>query len=282
MIPLPNEFQIQKDKDSELYFALIELLKSNAIKAKQILLETEFTQFPINGSQDDKAKFVRQFIPLLLNLILFPDEEVIQKLKSYQFASPTLKWMVNLDEITFEINRLIKIEGLYFPAYAYLIIIETHLSLKFHINFIENFVSTTYNNQDTSFLFVDFDKRIRRRDYHKKMNQTPKMDAFEKTMNEIFDDFEIITSEDADFSNKLLRQSAKGNTSYYLTLINKFSVQGMSRDKIYRELFPLLKLIIKDKELLSFDQFISTKDDKYNADYTNYQISRVKKILQKK
>lgn len=282
MIPISNEFQIQKDKDSELYFALIVLLKNNAIKAKQILLETEFTQFPINGSQDDKAKFVRQFIPLLLDLILFPDEEVIQKLRSYQFASPTLKWMVNLEEITFEINRLIKIEGLYFPSYAYLIIIETHLSLKFRINFTENFVSTTYNNQDTSFLFVDFDKRIRRRDYNKKMNQIPKMDAFEKTMNEIFDDFEIITSEDADFSNKLLRQSAKGNTSYFLSLINKFSVQGMSRDKIYRELFPLLTLIIKDKELLSFDQFISTKDDKYDANYTNYQIRRVKKILQKK
>jgi hypothetical protein len=129
---------------------------------------------------------------------------------------------------------------------------------------------------------VDFDKRIRRREYNKKMLQTPKMDAFEKIMNDIIDELEIKTSEDNQFANKFLRQTTKGNTSFFYSVINMFYVQGISKNKIYLELFPLMQLILKDDEFLSFDQFINTKGDLYDADYTKYQIARVKKILQKK
>ena len=101
-------------------------------------------------------------------------------------------------------------------------------------------------------------------------------------MNKIFDRLETATSSDKGFSNKILRQSAKGNTASFYSLIDDFYCQGISKNKIYLELFPLLKLVMKDVELLSYDQFISTKEEFYDAEYTKYQIARVKKILQKK
>lgn len=280
---LPENIKIQYEKDVEMYFAEIEKLKRKSISAKEILLNEEFDPFPNNGSQDDKIDFVLQFMPFISDLTLFPDEEVLQKLKDYQFASHTLKWMVRIEEITYEINRLTKIEGLFFMPYAFLFAVESHLSTKLLINFIEDFeLSIDYNNEETNILFVDFDKRIRRREYNKKMNQTPKMDAFEKQMNKIFDRLEGVTSADEGFSNKILRQSAKGNTASFYSLMDMFYCQGISKNKIYLELFPLLKLVMKDVELLSYDQFIHTKEEFYDADYTKYQIARVKKILQKK
>lgn len=280
---LPEDIKIQYEKDVEMYFAEIEKLKRKSISAKEILLNEEFDPFPNNGSQDDKIDFVLQFMPFIRDLTLFPDEEVIQKLKDYQFASRTLKWMVRIEEITYEINRLSEIQGLFFMPYAFLFAVEAHLSTKLLINFIEDFeLSIDYNNEETNILFVDFDKRIRRREYNKKMNQTPKMDAFEKQMNKIFDRLETATSEDEGFSNKILRQSAKGNTASFYSLMDMFYCQAISKNKIYLELFPLLKLVMKGVELLSYDQFIQTKEEFYDADYSKYQIARVKKILQKK
>ena len=280
---LPSDIKIQYEKDVEMYFAEIEKLKRKSISAKEILLNEQFDPFPNDGSQDDKIDFVNQFMPFILDLTLFPDEEVIQKLKDYQFASHTLKWMVRIEEITYEINRLSAIEGLFFMPYSYLFAVEGHLSTKLRINFMEDFeLSMRYNNEDTNVVFVDFDKRIRRRDYNKKMQQTPKMDAFEKQMNKIFDRLETATSADKGFSNKILRQSAKGNTSSFYSMIDMFYCEGISKNKVYLELFPLLKLIMKDIELLSYEGFINNKEQGYNADYIKYQIARVKKILQKK
>lgn len=283
MIPLPEDIKIQYEKDVEMYFAEIEKLKRKSISAREILLTERFDLFPNNGSQDDKINFVLQFMPFIRYLALFPDDEVIHKLKDYQFASHTLKWMVRIEEITVQINRLTEIEGLFFMPYAFLFAVEAHLSTKLLINFMEDFeLSIRYNNEDTNILFVDFDKRIRRRDYNKKIQQTPKMDDFEKQINKIFDRLETATSADKGFSNKILRQSAKGNTASFYSLMDMFYCQGISKNKVYLELFPLLKLIMKDIELLSYEEFINNKEQGYNADYIKYQIARVKKILQKK
>jgi hypothetical protein len=283
MIQMREDIKIQYEKCVEMYFAEIENLKLKSIKAREHLLTHQFTPFPSNGSQIDKSAFILQYIPFIRDLVLFPDNEVIQKLKDNQFASHTLKWMVKLNDITIEIDRLAKIEGLIIIPNNYLSAIHNHLSYKLLINFIEDFeLSKTYNNQDTNILFIDIDKRIRRRDYNKKMQQTPKMNSFERVMNEVFDLLENNTSDDPGFSDKYLRQVSKGNTSLIYTCLNGFYCQGISKNKVYLELFPLLKLIMKDVELFSFEEFISRKEERYDADYTKYQIARVKKILQKK
>ena len=108
------------------------------------------------------------------------------------------------------------------------------------------------------------------------------MDLFEIQMNNIFDFVEEKTKEDKSSAKQIMLQSAKGNTSNYYTLLNDFYNERISKNKVYLELFPLLKLIMKDVELLAYDEYINSKEEKYDADYTKYQIARVKKILIKK
>jgi hypothetical protein len=82
------------------------------------------------------------------------------------------------------------------------------------------------------------------------------------------------------FVKKILEQSCKGNTAVYYTQLKEFHNQGVSKRKIYLELFPLLKMIMKENDLLSKEEFLSTKEDSYDGDYSKYKIARVKKILQ--
>jgi hypothetical protein len=280
---LPDEIKIHYEKDVALYYSEIEKLKLKSISAKHRLLTEEFESFPVNGSNDDKAKFVVQFLDFLLDLTLFPDLEVFDKLRELKFAKHTLKWMVKLEDITNEIERLNKIEGLFFLPNSFLSAVSLHLSTKFFISFIEDFeLSTKYNNADTNILVEDFDKRFRRREYNDEKNQTPKMDWFDQRMNNIFDFVVDKTKVDKSYVKKIMLQSAKGNTSNYYTLLDDFYNERISKNKVYLELFPLLKLIMKDVELLSYDEYINSKEEKYDADYTKYQIARIKKILKKK
>ena len=108
------------------------------------------------------------------------------------------------------------------------------------------------------------------------------MDNFEKVMNNLFDNIEIATENDIELANKILLQSIKGNTSYYYTMLDLFYCEGISRDKIYLEFFPLLKLIFKDYELLSYEEFYESDKNNYKLNYNTYKIARVKKIIQKK
>ena len=91
MMPMPEDIKIQYEKDVEKYNLEIEKLKRKSISAKEILLNEQFDPFPNDGSQDDKIDFVNQFMPFILDLTLFPDEEVIQKLKEVQGDTKGLK-----------------------------------------------------------------------------------------------------------------------------------------------------------------------------------------------
>ena len=88
-------------------------------------------------------------------------------------------------------------------------------------------------------------------------------------------------------SNEVLKQALlsplKDNTSFYYSKLDEFYCEGISKNKVYCELFELLKMIMKDYELLSEKEFkIKNTDGKYDSDYRKYKIARVKKILQKK
>lgn len=283
MIELTKEIKLKYDSDVELFNSQILELKSKSIIAKKRLLSEFFIPYKEGGSIDDKIKFVNQFIVFVSDLTLFPDDEILIKLREYRFANNTLKWFVNLEEILNELNRLTNIDGLFFLPNTFLFAITNHLKIKFKISLIEDFeLNIYYNNTDTNIFYKDFAKRYNRRKYNENQNQKGKMDNFEIVMNDLLDNFEIAIENDIELAKKIFLQSINGNTSYYYTMLDLFYCESISRDKIYLELFPLLKLIIKDYELLSYKEFYEIKDNKYNSDYTKYKIARVKKIIQKK
>jgi hypothetical protein len=283
MIELTKELKLKYDTDVELFNKQVLELKAKSIIAKKRLLSENFIPYKNGGNIDDTINFVNQFIVFVSDLTLFPDDEILIKLREFKFAKNTLKWFVNLEEILNEINRLTNVDGLFFLPNSFLFAITNHLKIKFNVNLIEDFeLNTDYNNTDTNIIYKDFAKRYKRREYNENKNQTGKMDNFEIVMNDLLDNIEIATENNIELANKILLQSIKGNTSYYYTMLNLFHCEGISRDKIYLEFFPLLKLIIKDYELLSYEEFYESDKNNYKLNYNTYKIARVKKIIQKK
>jgi hypothetical protein len=283
MIELTKELKLKYDTDVELFNNQIFELKAKSIIAKKRLLSENFIPYKNGCIKEDKIKFVNQFIDFLSDLTLFPNDEIINKLREFKFAKNTLKWFVNLEEILNEINRLTNIDGLFFLPNSFLFAITNHLKIKFTVNLIEDFeLNADYNNSETNIVFKDFVNRYKRREYNEIKNQSGKMDDFEIEMNNLLDNIEIATENNKELANKILLQSIKGNTSYYCTMLDLFHCKGISRDKIYLELFPLLNLILKDYKFLSYEEFYESEKNIYKSNYNRYKIARVKKIIQKK
>ena len=280
MINLTDEIQVKYDKDLVKYFALIKELNEKSKASKEVFLTKTFEPFPENGNIEDKIEFLLQFFDLLPDFVLFPDEEIIKKLRELRFAKHTLRWIVKLKDITDEIDRLRRFNGLFFMPFHYLFSIQSHLVTKFLISTIEDFDFTVKrNNQDTNIIYEDMAKRFRKREYNRQLGQTQKMDFFESFMNFFLNKVES-SSNNNTFVKKILEQSCKGNTAVYYTQLKEFHNQGVSKRKIYLELFPLSKMIMKENDLLTKEEFLSTKEDSYDGDYSKYKIARVKKILQ--
>ena len=275
---MKNEYDI----NSESYNKLINRLKLRSIKAKKTLLSNTF-EIVANKSKKEEGNlsFVIKFEPFLRDLVLFPDEEVYQKLREFKCSKHTLKWMVNIEEIHNELEILSEIEGLTIFPLHYLIAIKFYLELKFWIYFIEDCgLFTEYNNMETNYLFELINNIYRKRDYNFKKSQTPKMNEFEKNFNLMLDDFEKKISDKGE-AKKMMLKATRGEGFVFLQVLNSFACTGISKSKGYLELFPLLQLIVKDRVLYSHAEY-DKNNDKYDADYDRYQIARVKKILTKK
>jgi len=283
MIDMPEAVRIIYDEDVVHFNSIIDELKINSVVAKNWLMSENIEPFPCDGSLDDKINFVLQFTDYLQDLIFFPEAAILDKLRELRFANHTLRWFVKLEDVLKEIDVLNKIDGLFFLPSAYLIGITCHLQVKVNVSFFEDFELTTlYNNSETNIIFKDFSERYNRLEYNRKKQQTPKMNYFENLMFKLYNSLEVEANNKV-IAKKFLLQSAKGNTAVYYTLLKDFYCEGISKNKVYLELFPLLKLILKDDELLSSEEyFANDNDSKYDADYRMYKIARVKKILLKK
>ena len=275
---MKNEYDI----NSESYNKLINRLKLRSIKAKKTLLSNTFVIVANKSKKEEgNLSFVIKFEPFLRDLVLFPDEEVYQKLREFKCSKHTLKWMVNIEEIHNELEILSEIEGLTIFPLHYLIAIKFYLELKFWIYFIEDCgLFTEYNNMETNYLFELINNIYRKRDYNFKKSQTLKMNEFEKNFNLMLDDFEKKISDKGE-AKKMMLKATRGEGFVFLQVLNSFACTGISKSKGYLELFPLLQLIVKDRVLYSHAEY-DKNNDKYDADYDRYQIARVKKILSKK
>lgn len=284
MIDLPKDIKLKYDADVVMFRNQIEDLKRKAIAAKSMLLTDQFEPYQYSENIDDRINYVLQFIDYIIDLVLFPDEEVIIKLKEMKFANHSLKWFVNIEDILVEIERLNNIEGLFLLPNTYLFAVNSHLQVKLFVSIIEGFeLNTFYNNSETNLLFKDISERYRRKDYNDKKGQTPKLKGFESNIYNMLNWLENKCNHDKAFVRKMMLQTFNGNSSIHITLFQLFYNEGISKDRVYYELFPLLKIIMKDYELLSEEEFISSgKDNKYEANYSRYKIARTKKILQKK
>lgn len=287
MIKLSDEIKKKYDTNfSNFENCLHELhLNSNLIRVK--FLETKFAPIITKGDIKDTYAFIVQFLPFLEFLVFFRnDAEVTNKLRELGFANNVLKWMVRIDEIENEIKRLIEIDGLFILPYDYLFASVQIIKFKFNIELVEGFgLDIFYNNTESNTLFLDTSNRLRRRAYQRKNEKKSSLIDFDMKMNELLDYSEKAAIELGYKENEITKsnlQILKGNPKLYTDSFI-FHSDGISKNNAYVELFPLLKLILKDVELLDETEFYSdVKETGYNDNYRFYKLSRVKKILLKK
>ena len=270
------------DKFSKLYFDLIDELTANSVHAKEILLTEKFGNYPDSATDAQKLAFVGQFQDLIQDLVMFADEEILEKLRSLGFANRTLRWMVNLEDIRFELDKLAEIKGLMIVRNYSLGAIQLHLATKFISSMFDDFELTEKHNKvEKNKLSREFEKTWERRVYRKERNSDIKLDEYELLMNRLFDLISFEVDGDEIAARKQFLALAKGDTSIFISLLGEFGCVGISRRQVYLQMFPLLKMILKDVEMLSEPEYHKKKELNYDADYTKYRISRVKKIFKK-
>jgi hypothetical protein len=273
---------IQKDQDG--YDNLILRLHSDAVNAKKTLLNSNF-EIPVSfDNADDTISFVVDFLDIVPKLALFPEEKVFEKLKYYRFSREVFKWFTPIDEILAEINRLSEIQGLNFLKQGHLYAASSYIEVKVMVSIIESFgLHVKHNrNEESNILHKGFDNLYRKREYHMKKGQTAKQDFFERIMYTLLGSFESQINEmDPDYRGvkKLMLSSTLGDFSLSKELLAGFVAPDLSRNLVYLEMFPLIKLIYKDRVLYSQEEFDELTDLIYNGSYRKYKVSRVKKIL---
>lgn len=263
-------------------------LAINELKLDFIFVREGFLKQKIKhyNDCDNVNNFILQIYDYIPFLVFFKNDlEVLTKLKEIGIKKEILIWMVDLDDVEAEIRRIYQIKGLFIFSYDFLFAICSHLDLKFKISLIDYLgLAKSYNNSNSNTFFIDTNNRIRRRSYEAILIGKSKKSFFEQEMNKELDDLEeTYQKNDCTKENfqKSLLKNLKGNTDNFLELISINLSQGISKRKVFLELFPLLKLILKDVELLGEDEFHNLKDEFYDGNYEKYKISRVKKILLK-
>jgi hypothetical protein len=276
----PDKIELVQNFES-----LLNDLKKNIQYRKEQFLEENFKPIQKEPSHEEIISFLTQFIPYFNYLLFFnlEDKKIANKLDELGFSNNIKKWFVNVEKIENEIKRLLSISDFIFIPSSYLFASIEHLRLKFLIEIIEGFTFIFYNNTDSNYLSVDFNKRIRRRNFKKKKN-IGKSD-YEFLMEEIMLFYEKQSFEldlEKNYFIKILLRATKGNTNIYKDLFD-FRVINISMNTAYCELFPLMKIIMKDYKLLDECEFNDKMyNNNYDGNYRFYKYRKVQKILLKK
>lgn len=270
-------FENNDDRQLELTAKEIE---KNARIAKEKIMNGNFNHFQDNSNEDDKIAFVIQFVNLVPECVLFPDDELFNKLREYSFRKNIFDWFVPIENIIYEFKELRKIEYSFFPLDGYLIAIHDFLRTKIKCEIVESFELGIKHGkkEESNIARKTVDNMLRRLAYHEDKNQIAELDPIELLFLLKLKSNESLTNNELDFKKNLLSaMHGKYEISKDLSLF--FSTDKISKNEVYFHLFPLVKMIFKDVKLYSEEKFDNLETVIYGGSYRKYRISRVKKIL---
>lgn len=261
------------------YNDLIEVLERNAITFKGELLKLD-DEFEISSSTN-KVNFKNLIVLCILSreLVLFPDEVSLNKFRKLGLIKATLKWFVRFEDILNEIDRLDRIEGLKFDKIKSLLLIEAHLSTSIRVSVIEQFTPTgEYKKSQSNIIHKDFVDRFRRMNSKKRKINIQNC-TYEDPLDMVMSITESRIIESNVFRNYMLKTS-KGGDLFLEELLSIFEIKGISKSKVYEELFPLISMIDKKRNYLGQSEF-NNKNEIYDGNYRVYKIAKVRKVLSK-
>lgn len=263
---------------------LIHSMRQEAEIAKTEILANQI-KVPENFNDSNiRISYVSDFIGTIQKVALFSDDEILSKLREYRFSNQVIKWFTPLEEILDELERLRNLNGFLFFKKGFFMAATYYIETKVVVAMIESFDLQVKHshNEESNILYKSFDNFFRKRKYNQNKGQMGKQDYFNLLMNKMITGYELqIKKLEPDFRDlkKIILSSAGGEFHLTRDLLSMFEVYDMKQSEVYLELFPLLKLIFKDKQLYSEEEFNELPELIYNGNYRLYKIKRVKKLL---
>ncbi len=248
------------------------------------------------------------FFNVLTHNALFPNEEITAKVNSSKILKNSGKWIISIKSICEELVRLKKLFS-EIHSYAFMYYLISYL----RINVMKSVLDSINANQNTNEnKDIDLDKLLRNRKRSEKIDKDSDVflkkieNTFEKTVQSKGDRKPIQkllkkvdnpgdyflknilatltkhnTSEIGELkANKQIKGLFTGDAHEFMRLLPLDSITHHGTNKIYRNLFPLFKLVIQDKILLSEQEYNDQNNANYDS-YDKYMIANVKIILGK-
>lgn len=269
-----------ENEDDQQLDLTIKEIENNAKITREKIMNGNFNHLQDTSNQDDKIKFINQFINLVPECVLFPDDELFNKLREYRFGKSVFDWFVPIENIIYEFKELRKIEESFFPLSGYLISIHDFLRTKIKCEIVESFdLGVKHGKKEESNIArKNFDNMLRRLAYHEDKNQIAELDPIELLFLLKMKSKESLINNEVDFKKNLL-SAMHGNFEISKESLSTFAAFNISKNEVYFHLFPLVKLIFKDVKLYSEEEFDNLPTIIYGGSYRKYRISRVKKTL---
>ena len=270
-------FEELKEDDIKKFNEQFGELKLKAQKSLKYL-ESDFFQELSNEILKAKVRplvralLMMQVQKLLEPIILFHEPKSIKKIGKITLPTDCRRWFIPFENIKKEIEK-INNEGLIYLPFSYAMpFIHDYLVLKMGFDYRLCFLQTKKQKDASKALIKAINGFTKRKKYS---SSTVSRNNFNQLMNELFGELD-------DEFIELMKEMMLGDVEkrFLGPLFREEMIvkNNAKQSDILRLLFPLLKLIIKDQELLDEDEFLFKKGNKYR-NYRIYQANRVRKIL---
>lgn len=256
---------------------LLELKRTAAIKRKDFLeydlKELDFLK------KIEKIIFLKKWYP---ELVFFPSPEVIERFKQLGLNSYCLQWLVDINQILREVQKIEKKGDLIISRSGALVFIKLYLKSKIIAELQRCFDLTAElrDNPESPFLAKILTDVYRQKETNHKIGIRYK-GLFNFLMHATTDQFTDLAKDEKE-AKKLALSISKGKSEKFflkaiLNYIHCFS-NNCTKRKLYILLFDLFKLVCKDITLHSEEEFVNKE---YNTTYSTYKYSRVRHLLGK-
>lgn len=285
-----SEYKLALEALCILYLA--DLDNINIQKCKELRDELKLE------SKRDEVSYAYSMSQHYFAVASFPTNERIEKLKvSYLLTDKKLKWISSWDEISFEIKSINKVGLIYIPeSIVFSVYYFYYLNLKIKRMLCEEYdFMQYYGNRDRSDIEVEILKFKQNKKNRERVGGYYPKNEFESIVIDLLKYFEPIKEYlGVDLSEiDLFEKFFSGNLETFLIrpLFYKIAYVDESHKgskEVYLQLFNLFRVIMKDKEWLSEEEFNDNKKQDrlenpigiYNDDYNRYKISIMKSFIQ--
>lgn len=263
-------------------------MKAEAVIAKEKIFSAEFDKFKEYPNDDKMVEsFIKDIIKYLKIFCFNHDDEIIERLKQFHIKESTLRWFTLAEDIVKEIRIMEDEHGVIKTPNSKFALIRLHLEWKvaFHLLLEFGFTFVDDRNVERIKPSIIFERKIKNEKRRKKIKgYTDDINGWFDAIIDNIQETAIGFYESRQEGISQYQKQLNGSTNELISIFSlAYFKDTISTRKYCKLLFPLLKLVFKDNELLSEIEFDEKPSEKYSyKSYSDYMAKRVIKILTKK